>query len=414
MTSAPAVRRPEQHDAAPVCVVSTTSARAVGGLSTYVRFLTAGLARAGPTTAVARFEHDGSRALDHAAAEPRRTLDEGDGVPVTIIAPVPALRPLAWAARRAVHHPRTQRLAIILFSWAYGPALARAVPHDTRVIHWVGSGWELLGFAALRLARRRNAVFTVLPAVHEGSWGDSALDGRLYAAADRVFALSAPERALLVRLGVDADRIDATGLGPSVGDHGDGVAFRARHDLGDRPIVLFIGRKERYKGYHALCEAMERVRRRCPGAVLVAIGSPDEDPGPRLPADALLDLGAVDDHDKADALAACDVLCLPSAGESFGIVYLEAWQYGKPVIVGPSPASRDLVEHGVTGLHVDQRADELEAALLTLLGDPARARTIGDRGRLLQHERYTWSAACLSHAESFQRAIVAAQTGGRA
>jgi phosphatidyl-myo-inositol dimannoside synthase len=403
-----------EPDTTPVCIVSTTSAMAVGGLATYVRLLSAGLARQRPTTTVARFERDGSRALDPAAAEPRRTLDQGDGVTLTIIAPPRALRPLAWAARRLVHHPRTQRLAVALFVWAYAPALARAVPGDVRVVHWAGSGWELLGFAALRVARRRGAVFTVLSAIHEGSWGDGALDGRLYAAADRVLALSAPESRLLEKLGVQRDRIDVTGLGPGVCHDGDGDAFRARHGLGGRPIVLFVGRKESYKGYHVLCEAIERVRRSIPAAVLVAIGPPAAADERRPAGEALLDLGVTDDREKADALAACDVLCLPSAGESFGIVYVEAWQYGKPVVVGPSPASRDLEQHGVTGLHVDQRADDVEAALLALLRDPAYARGMGARGRALQRERYTWAATLLRHASCFTRAGATPRAARRA
>lgn len=397
-----------------ICVVSTTSGLAVGGLSTYVRRLTEHLARGGPTTAVARFATDGSRALDYAAGERARTLHPGAGETLQIIAPRRALRPMAAIARRLVHRPVAQRLAVTLFVCAYERALDRAIPRDTRVVHWVGSGWELLGFAALRVARRRGAAFTVLPAIHEGSWGDAALDGRLYAAADRVLALSGAERSLLAKLGVPPARIDETGLGPGVGDDGDGAAFRARHGLGDRPVVLYIGRKERYKGYQALCESMERVRRSLPAAVLVAIGTAVAEPDPAPAAAAPLDLGTVDDREKADALAACDVLCLPSAGESFGIVYVEAWQYGKPVVVGPSPASRDLVEHGVTGLHVDQRSEEIEAALVSLLRHPAEARAMGARGRALQHERYTWAATWTSHAETFERAAAAPERPGAA
>lgn len=396
-----------------ICVVSTTSGLAIGGLKTYVRSLTAGLARTDHITTVARFERDGSRALDHAAAETGRVVDQGDGVTLTIIAPPRVLRPLARAASRLVHRRCAQRLAVALFVIAYAPALGRAVPRDVRLIHWVGSGWELLGFAAQRLARRRGAAFTVLPAIHAGSWGDSPLDGRLYAAADRVLALSAPERAILEGLGVQRERIDVTVLGPAVGVGGDGAAFRERHGLGDRPLVLFIGRKERYKGYHALCGAIEAVRRSVPAVMLVAIGSPPAGPDTGLDADALLDLGVVDEQEKADALDACELLCLPSAGESFGIVYVEAWQYGKPVIVGPSPAARDLVEHGVTGLHATQQEHDVEEALLTLLRDPVGARAMGARGKALQQARFTWAAACRSHLESFERATSGRSTAAR-
>jgi glycosyltransferase involved in cell wall biosynthesis len=388
----------------PVCVVSTTSALAVGGISTYVRWLTGRLADERPTSAVARFTRHDSRALDPGAAEPRRTLNQSTGVPLRIVAPPRILRPLAAASGRLIHTPRLQPAAVAAFVAAFGAPVLRAIPRDVGVVHWAGSGWELLGFAALFVARSRGAAFTVLPAIHPGSWGDGPLDGRLYAAADHVVAASRFEARVLTELGVSPTRITVTGLGPGVRADGDGRRFRARLGLGDRPIVLFLGRKQRYKGYHVLREAVARIRRDVPSVALVAIGGSEEFPRVQLPADVALDLGEAPEIDVADALAACDVLCVPSSGESFGIVYVEAWQYGKPVIVGPAPASRELVEDGVTGLHVEQRADDIARGLLRLLRDPATARRLGAAGRRLQRERYSWPAVWAIHEGVFARA----------
>lgn len=399
---------------AAICIVSTTSGLALGGLPTYVRLLAAELARVRPTSAVARFARDPSRGLDTGAAEPPRSLTQAGGVALTIVAPARHRRALASLARRLSHHPRGHPLAVRCVVGSHGAALAAAVPSDVGVVHWVGSGWELLGFAAERVARERGAAFTVLPAIHAGTWGDGPLDARLYASADRVIALSASERALLERLGVRGDRIDVTGLGPAVGDGGDAAAFRARHGLGRRPLVLFVGRKDATKGFDVLCEAVLRLRRTRPDATLVALGPPGGMPPCGAGgAPAVVDLGPAGDDEKADALAACDVLCLPSRGESFGIACVEAWRYGKPVVVGPSPASRELVEHGVTGLHVEQDPDAIEAALLELLGDPARSAAMGARGRALQRERYTWPVTCRRHLDSFEKAALAASRSGR-
>ena len=132
-------------------------------------------------------------------------------------------------------------------------------------------------------------------------------------------------------------------------------------------------------------------------------------PYPSVPAGAYLDLGRADDADKADALAACDVFCMPSAAESFGIVYVEAWSYGKPVVGGPAPAVRELIENDVTGLVVDeQRADAVAAALVRLLTDGQLRSRLGSAGRTLQESRYNWPAVIDVHVRAFHGAGQAA------
>ncbi len=89
-------------------------------------------------------------------------------------------------------------------------------------------------------------------------------------------------------------------------------------------------------------------------------------------------------------MAACDVLALPSAGESFGIVYLEAWAYRKPVVGARIAAVSALVHHGQDGLLVDPSdAGELAQALAFLLSHPEQASQMGARGREKLERRYT-------------------------
>jgi glycosyltransferase involved in cell wall biosynthesis len=273
------------------------------------------------------------------------------------------------------------------------------------VVHYVGNGWELLGFAALSVARRRRAAFTLLPAVHPGAWGDSSLDVSLYNQADAVFCLSDYERAHLTGLGVEPARLCVTGLAPASDARGDGERFRSRHGLGDRPLILFIARKQRYKGYHALCEAMSDVIKAVPEACLITIGPDGEPPYPPVPSPAILDLGETGEAEKADALAACDVFCMPSTAESFGLVYVEAWSYGKPVVAGPAPAVRELVTEGCSGFCVRQQPDEIAAVLIRLLSHPDFGRRIGAQGRCLQQARFTWDAVGEVHRQVFAEVI---------
>ena len=83
-------------------------------------------------------------------------------------------------------------------------------------------------------------------------------------------------------------------------------------------------------------------------------GDPCHDELSKLPHGSFRDIGLASERTKADALAACDVFCLPSSHESFGIAYVEAWSYGKPVICGTAPACRELVDNGKSGLWADQ------------------------------------------------------------
>jgi glycosyltransferase involved in cell wall biosynthesis len=80
--------------------------------------------------------------------------------------------------------------------------------------------------------------------------------------------------------------------------------------------------------------------------------------------------------------AACEVFALPSSGEGFGFVYLEAMARGKPVIGGAHGGAPEVIEDGVTG-YVVQHGEVLQLAtsIDTLLCNPELARQMGARGR---------------------------------
>lgn len=256
-------------------------------------------------------------------------------------------------------------------------------------LHFVGTGWDIIGYPLWREAQSAGIPFTIWPAVHPQSWGDDAFDVRLYRKAHAIFCQSDYEREHLMARGVPASKLIRCGLPPMCHTGGDAITARQKWTMGDRPAVLFLGRRDEGKGYPALLDAWPLVLQACPEALLLLAG-----PGPvdearlaQSPSSSIRDLGCPSEQEKADAYAACDVFCLPSAHESFGIVYVEAWSYGKPVICGTAPASRELVEHQVSGLWSDQQPHQLASALLQLLNDRERAQTMGAAG--LQRQR-TW------------------------
>jgi glycosyltransferase involved in cell wall biosynthesis len=342
----------------------------------------------------------GNLGLDYAAREPY-AIREFEGVPVSTVVPRAVAVPGLALSRRLVHHRSLHRVAVGASIGAWRPSLRSAIGPRPSVVHVIGCGRELLGYTALAEAKRHGVPFTIFPAAHIGSWGDSDLDLDLYKRAQAVFTATSVERDHFERLGVSGERLFVCPFAPDVACGGDGSRFRHAYGLGDRPIVLFVGRKARSKGYHDLREAMRALEQRVPRALLVAIGADTEPPYPDVPESLVLDLGTADDRLKSDALAACNVMCLPSDSESFGIVYVEAWSYAKPVIALDTPASRALIDDRVNGILAPDRHTGLVEALTRVLSDPNAAAAMGKAGNTTYHKCYTWEAAIKIHMQVF-------------
>jgi glycosyltransferase involved in cell wall biosynthesis len=140
--------------------------------------------------------------------------------------------------------------------------------------------------------------------------------------------------------------------------------------------------------------AFALLRRRYPHLLLVVAG-PETDESRRLfagwqDAPGLLNLGRVSDEQRLELLNACDCLVLPSTGESFGIVYLEAWSVGKPVIGCQTRAVATVIQEGEDGWLVPPGDPvALAEALARWIDAPHLARQMGERGRAKVLSRYT-------------------------
>jgi phosphatidyl-myo-inositol dimannoside synthase len=164
------------------------------------------------------------------------------------------------------------------------------------------------------------------------------------------------------------------------------------------PVILAVGRwsaSEKYKGADDLIHALAQLRGAFPGLNLVAVGAGDD--LPRLKQIAA-DLGVASSvHfltglSKAD-LAACyahaDIFALPSTGEGFGLVFLEAMAFAKPIVAAAAGGSTDLVEDSVNGILIPPRDQAaLTAALQRLLRDASLRATLGRRGAEIVRRKY--------------------------
>lgn len=268
------------------------------------------------------------------------------------------------------------------------------------LVHAMNLTLDSISLAACEYARRLGLPLVYTPFLHLGREAFYTMRHQLalLAAADAVIVQTALEKQALVRRGLAADRIHIVGLGvnPAAVEGGDGARFRSRHHLAG-PVVLFLGANARDKGLWQTVEAMEQLSARGLVATLVVAGPPAEAFTRWLAGRAagtgehVRVLGLIPEQDKRDALAACDVLALPSRVESYGIVYLEAWLYNKPVIGARAGAVPEVIAEGEDGLLVpfgDPMA--LADALHSLLSDPVQAHRLGISGRARVLSERTW------------------------
>jgi len=179
----------------------------------------------------------------------------------------------------------------------------------------------------------------------------------------------------------------------------------ARHalQLGDEPVLLFVGRIQPLKGLDVTIRALSMVPR--PDARLLVVGGASGTEGVaelHRMLELIDELGVTDrvqfiepqpHHILSTYYRAADVVLVPSRSESFGLVALEAAACGTPVVANAVGGLLTIVEHGQTGYLVADRDPDVFARHVTdLVNQPVLARTLGinaaERAR-----RYTWNFA---------------------
>ncbi|MCL2787082.1 MAG: glycosyltransferase family 4 protein [Micrococcales bacterium] len=186
----------------------------------------------------------------------------------------------------------------------------------------------------------------------------------------------------------------------------DGGRARARHGLGEGPVVLSVSRLVPRKGQDRLIELWPSVVAVHPEARLVIVGTGSYEETLLEMAEAsaasssIVLTGRLPDADLADLYAAAAVFAMPCRSrlgglevEGLGIVFLEAQAAGVPVVVGRSGGAPEAVIDGETGLVVDPGdLGAIRGAVLELLGDPERAARMGAAGRAWVTSSWTWDA----------------------
>ena len=158
---------------------------------------------------------------------------------------------------------------------------------------------------------------------------------------------------------------------------GDGSALRACLGLIDKPVLLTVGRmdgSERYKGQARVIEALPQLIAKGHDAAYVIVGGGDD--RPRLEEIAsragmrerVHFLGEVSEESLVEAYRSADLFVMPSTGEGFGIVFLEAMASGTPAIGLGVAGAQDALAEGELGTLVQE--EELATAIARLLSAP--------------------------------------------
>lgn len=243
---------------------------------------------------------------------------------------------------------------------------------------------------------------------------------RVMAAADRIIALSEMEKGVLGRrYGVDPAKVAVVPGGVDTEVYrptGDPAAVRGELGVGEEERLVFTtGRLDPRKGYDLLLEAIPAVRRRLEAegvkARFLLPGGGDqlndneravrERMGDLIARHGLEDWVILFPHLSFDRLlayySAADIYVLPSPYEPFGLVAVEAFACGTPVLATCHGGPPEIVDEGENGGLADpNEPDAFGAALADYLRDTERLRTMGQNGLEKARAVFDWRAVARS------------------
>lgn len=226
---------------------------------------------------------------------------------------------------------------------------------------------------------------------------DVGYERTVLAGCNHIFVDTPDEQLFLAKQLSPAKHISLGGIGIYPGQYPPGNPCDTRRKLNlpeDSFVLLFLGRKDKYKGLEIALQAFMQLLPTNPTLHFLAIGPETDDSRAMWPKyedeTHIHNLGSVTDAQKILALQACDCLILPSIGEAFGIVFLESWIMGKPVIGAATLAGKAVINDKVDGL-VARPEDPTDFArcISYMLNNPSHRVEMGKQGRSKVLNNYT-------------------------
>ncbi len=242
-----------------------------------------------------------------------------------------------------------------------------------------------------------NLKYPAPTAITPVSRGWAELERSAYQNACMVFTMSSNiSRSLVEQYGCPVDTVECVYAGSNVN-----VAASENIDSGrvGARNILFVGVDWERKGGPILLDAFRSLRRSHPQASLTIVGC-----SPKINEPGVHVKGHVPLSEVAKYYRSASIFCLPTLNEPFGIVFLEAFSYGLPIVATRLGAIPEIVLDGESGYLVKpQDVGELADRLNELLDSPARCAQFGLRGRQWVDERYSWEGTGHRLASHIQR-----------
>jgi glycosyltransferase involved in cell wall biosynthesis len=211
----------------------------------------------------------------------------------------------------------------------------------------------------------------------------NVLERRALLMQDRIFVMGKHVKpAMESSYDLPPGKVSVVGAGPGLDV--DIERDRGVKDPSNRTI-LFVGKLAAIKGLHVLLEAFGVVRNAYPDAVLhVVTGDPVSAPG-------VVFHGKLAEGELKELFYSCSIFTMPAFKEPLGLVFLEA-MWSKCACIGTATGSMpEFIEEDVSGYVVEPGdSAALASRLVALLGDPAKTRSMGERGYASARRYWSW------------------------
>ena len=243
-------------------------------------------------------------------------------------------------------------------------------------------------YHAYHAARRIPSKAILVPTAERDPAVGLGIFGPVFRSVRAIMYNSQEERAMIQAAAGNADVPSVVvGVGSELPAQADAQRFRRKFKI-DRPFAIYVGRIDENKGCKELFGFFRRYAATFPAGIdLVLVGSaimqvPDH---PRIH-----HLGFVSDTDKFDAMAAADLLIMPSYFESLSMVALEAWGMGKPVLAnGRCDVLKGQCIRSRAGLYYENY-EEFAETLYSLESNGPLHQRLGRNGREYFNAHYSW------------------------
>lgn len=327
------------------------------------------------------------------------------------------IRDVRWGPHWGLLHPagcwthlvRTRRLLRIA-------RRAPAVVHCGRVIPEGLDGYLAMRFGGsaylcwahgeeLMYARHSREIDRLMRLVFRHA---AAIIANSQSTASRLVDFGVPAaRVSVARPGVDAMRFAPAVPGAATLQ----ARLASRHEL----VLLTVGRLQRRKGHDLVLQTLAQLGPESPPVRYVIVGGGPEEARLRQLSselgvgDRVVFVGEVAAVELPRYYAAADLFVHPNRieqgdFEGFGLVLLEAAAAGLPVIAGATGGTPEAVKNGTTGVLVSGVSiEELRSAVLELAGSPVRRRAMGEAGRAMVLNEFTWEHAAAAAAATHVR-----------